>query len=49
MLKHYNIAGDFIAIASEMRQFLASNENTGCGITMPDSYIEPAGQADFPG
>ena len=21
----------------------------GCGIVMPDSYIEPAGQVDFPG
>ena len=21
----------------------------GCGIAMPDSYIEPAGQVDFPG
>ena len=23
--------------------------NQGCGIAMPDSYIEPAGQVDFPG
>jgi hypothetical protein len=22
--------------------------NQGCGIAMPDSYIEPAGQVDFP-
>ena len=25
-----------------------SNYDQGCGITMPDSYIEPAGQVDFP-
>ena len=24
-------------------------QSQGCGITMPDSYIEPAGQVDFPG
>jgi hypothetical protein len=29
------IAGDFIAIAAEMRRFPASNENTGFGQQFP--------------
>ena len=30
------------------RQSNVTKHTQGCGIAMPDSYTEPAGQVDFP-
>ena len=32
-----------------LNETFSINQCQGCGIDMPDSYIEPVGQVDFPG
>jgi hypothetical protein len=49
--KNYNLSirvWNYIYV--DHQSFICHSDPTqGCGITMPDSYIEPAGQVDFHG